>query len=86
MDGDFRIGRWTVEPKLNSISVDGRTSRVEPKVMQVLERLALHPHEVVTKEQLLSAVWPGTFVTEDVLTRAISELRKVFGDDSRQSK
>ena len=86
MDGDFRIGRWTVEPKLNSISGDGRASRVEPKVMQVLERLAQHPHEVVTKEQLLSAVWPGTFVTEDVLTRAISELRKVFGDNSRQSQ
>ncbi len=81
MDGDFRIGRWTVEPKLNSISGDGRASRVEPKVMQVLERLAQHPHEVVTKEQLLSAVWPSTFVTEDVLTRAISELRKVFGDN-----
>src|ERR1700732_5363712 len=86
MDGDFRVGRWTVEPKLNSISGEGRVSRVEPKVMQVLERLAQHPHEVVTKEQLLSAVWPGTFVTEDVLTRGISEQRTAFGDASRQSQ
>jgi DNA-binding winged helix-turn-helix (wHTH) protein/tetratricopeptide (TPR) repeat protein len=86
MDGDFRIGPWTIEPKLNTISGGGRTLRLEPKVMQVLVLLAQHSHELVTKKQLMSAVWPDTFVTEDVLTRAISELRKAFGDDSRQSR
>jgi TolB-like protein len=84
MDGDFRVGRWRVEPKLNSVSFDGRTTRLEPKVMQVLLRLADRPREVISKERLIGAVWPDAFVTEDVLTRAISELRKVFEDDSRK--
>lgn len=83
MEGNFRVGKWFIEPTLNSISANGGTRRVEPKVMQVLVRLAERPGAVLPKEQLLRAVWPDIFVTEDVLTRSISELRKAFQDDSR---
>lgn len=37
---------------------------------------------MVSKEQLVREVWPGTFVTDDVLIRCISELRKAFGDNA----
>ncbi len=83
MEGNFRVGEWLIEPTLNSISANGGTRRLEPKVMQVLVCLAERPSAVLPKEQLLRAVWPDTFVTEDVLTRSISELRKAFQDDSR---
>jgi TolB-like protein/Flp pilus assembly protein TadD len=52
--------------------------------MQVLVCLAARPGEVVSKEELIRAVWVDTFVTDDVLTRAISELRRVLGDDAKQ--
>src|SRR5512146_561232 len=51
--------------------------------MQVLLQLASHSNQVLSKEQLMHAVWPDTFVSEDVLTRCISELRRVFEDDAR---
>ena len=86
MANGFRLGPWTVEPSLNSISSEQRTTRVQPKVMQVLLQLAERSREVVTKEELIQAVWAGTFVTDDVLTRAISELRRVFGDDSKEPR
>ena len=57
--------------------------RLEPKAMQVLVHLAEHAGEVVPKERLISAVWADTFVTDDVLTRAISGLRRVFCDDAK---
>ena len=47
-------------------------------------RLAETPLEVVKKEDLIHAVWNDAFVTDDVLTRSISELRKAFEDDARQ--
>ena len=50
--------------------------------MQVLEVLAETPGEVVTRETLVARVWPGVFVSEDVLHRAIRELRRIFGDDT----
>src|SRR6185295_12697783 len=40
----------------------------------------------VAKERLIQTVWSDTFVTDDVLTRAISELRRVFGDDAKASR
>src|SRR5262249_752499 len=53
------------------------------KVMSVLVCLADNAPEPVAKEKLLRDVWPDTFVSEAVLVRAISELRRVFGDDAK---
>ncbi|MEM7587583.1 MAG: winged helix-turn-helix domain-containing protein [Acidobacteriota bacterium] len=62
------------------------TMQVEPKSMRVLMTLATCPGEVVTRQELFDAVWPGESVTDDVLTRAIAELRKRFGDSPGQPR
>jgi DNA-binding response OmpR family regulator len=79
---DLRVGDWLVAPSLNSMSSEGRTVRLEPKVMGVLLCLAQHPGETLSKEQLFQAVWPKTVVTEDVLKRCIAELRRAFFPDT----
>lgn len=84
MNGDFRVGLWLVQPSRNTISQNGTSNRLEPKVMEVLVCLADHSSEVVSKEKLLQTVWPDTFVTDDVLKRSVSELRRMFKDDARQ--
>ena len=86
MDLDFRMGAWLVQPSLDAITRNGATVHLEPKVMEVLVCLAQHPGEPIPKEKLLKTVWPNTFVTDDVLTRSISELRRAFEDDARESK
>ena len=87
MENGFRIGgSHFVEPSLNSIDGPGGSIRLEPKVMQVLVCLAAHAGDAVPKERLMQTVWPDTFVGEDVLTRAISELRRAFGDDAKEPR
>jgi DNA-binding winged helix-turn-helix (wHTH) protein/TolB-like protein len=86
MDTSFCIGEWLVEPQLNTISDSDKRAHLEPKIMHVLLCLAEHPGEVVSKEKLIQSVWLNTFVTDDVLTRAIAELRKAFGDDAREPR
>jgi TolB-like protein/Tfp pilus assembly protein PilF len=54
--------------------------------MQVLVCLIEHAGDPVTKEELFQAVWPNTFVSDDVLKRSISDLRQVFEDDSREPR
>ena len=71
-----------MEPELNCLRKGDRERHLEPKVMKVLLALAEHPNHVVAKEDLLAAVWPGTFVGDDVLTRCISVLRRVTQDDA----
>jgi TolB-like protein/DNA-binding winged helix-turn-helix (wHTH) protein len=82
--GKLNIGEWAVDPDLNRVQRAGESVRLEPKIMQVLLTLASLPGTVFSKEQLLKKVWPETFVTEEVLTRSISELRKVFRDNPRE--
>ena len=48
--------------------------------------LAHHAGETLPKEQLLRTIWPDTFVSDDVLVRAISEIRRAFEDDAHEPK
>jgi TolB-like protein/DNA-binding winged helix-turn-helix (wHTH) protein len=86
VDGDFHLGEWLIEPRLNAVSRNGSTIHLQPKIMQVLVCLAEHVGEPVAKEELLGSVWRGTFVTDDVLIRAVSELRRVFEDDAQEPR
>ncbi len=83
MSREFRIADWIVEPDLNRISRAGEVIPVEPKVLEVLVFLSDHPGEVLAKDQIIRSVWPGTFVSEGILTYSISELRKAFRDDAK---
>jgi DNA-binding winged helix-turn-helix (wHTH) protein len=86
VNGDLRIGQWLVEPSLNTVSCNGTSRHLEPKVMAVLVCLAKAENAVVSKQQLMEEVWKDTFVTDDVLTRSISELRDAFEDEARNPK
>jgi DNA-binding winged helix-turn-helix (wHTH) protein/Tol biopolymer transport system component len=83
MSDEFRLGPWLVQPSQNTISNHGSTTRLEPKIVEVLVCLAESPGETVSKEQLIRKVWGDTFVTDDVLIRSISELRKALEDDPK---
>ena len=86
MSDRFRVGEWLVERQLNSLSAGEGTIQVEPKVMEVLVYLADNAARVLSRQEIMSAVWPDTHVTPDVLTYSISELRKALGDDARQPR
>src|SRR5262245_9324837 len=60
-----------------------RAIHLTPKVFAVLSYLVRHAGRLVTKDELLRAVWPDTIVGEASLTVCIREIRKVLGDQSR---
>ena len=84
--GRFRLGEWEVHQAENALCSEGRTLRLEPRMMDVLVSLAAEPGKVVSKEALLAAVWGGAFVEEGALTQVIHGLRKALGDDARQPR
>jgi DNA-binding winged helix-turn-helix (wHTH) protein len=77
---DFYLGPWLVQPTLGIAARDSVPVHLEPKAMLVLVCLAQHVGAVVSKDELLRAVWPDTFVSEHVLTHAIWQLRHAFHD------
>ncbi len=84
--GEFRVGDWRADSRLNELRQGDRTVRLEPKAMEVLAYLARRPGEVVAREQLLAAVWAGVVVGDDVLTQAIIKLRKALDDDAHRPR
>jgi len=54
--------------------------------MQVLLLLAKRPGEVWSRQALLEEIWKDSVVGEEILTRAISELRRIFGDKARDPR
>src|SRR5713101_4701619 len=54
---------------------------LRPKPFAILRYLVEHPDRLVTKEELLKAVWPDTYVGEGFLNTYIRDLRRVLGDE-----
>src|SRR3546814_2830099 len=67
-NADFDEASW-------ALRVDGRAVALEGKPLEVLHELLLRAGEVVTKDEILDAVWPGLTVVEGSLATAISKLR-----------
>lgn len=86
MSADFCIGEWTVRPNRHCIERGGKVVHLAPKAMAVLQCLAGAAGEVVSRQELFEAVWPGGEVTDDALTQRIVELRKAFGDSALQAR
>ncbi len=83
LQSGFRIGDWEVRPQENSLTGADRESVLEPKVMDVLVLLAHNSGEVVSRQEILDAVWPDVVVGEEVVSRAVSLLRRELGDDQK---
>lgn len=81
-----RIGACRLDRALNEVHDGERCTRLMPKAAAVLEVLVHFGGQPVSKERLLLEVWRGEFPTEDVVTNAISQLRKAFGDGARDSR
>jgi len=77
---DFLIEDWLVQPQLSRVTRGHDTVQVQPKIMAVLVCLADEAGNVVMREKLFKRVWADTYVSEHVLARSISVLRKIFHD------
>ena len=59
---------------------------LRPKAFAVLDYLVARPGRLVTKEQLLAAVWPDTAVSDTVLKVCVREIRDALGDDAEHPR
>jgi transcriptional activator of cad operon len=80
----LRIGDWRVSPSSGQISRDGETVRVDERSMRLLVCLAEHAGHVVSIDDLLEYAWAGVVVSPDSVYQAVTSLRRLLGDDSKQ--
>jgi Tol biopolymer transport system component/DNA-binding winged helix-turn-helix (wHTH) protein len=81
----FRLGKWRIFPDRYELLGDGGTQRkVPPLLVALLLRLTEAAGRTVTREALLASVWQRSHVNDEVLSRAIADLRRALDDDARQ--
>jgi DNA-binding winged helix-turn-helix (wHTH) protein len=79
----YRFGDFELDPSRRTFLRNGTPVLVSPKAFEVLTFLVTNPGRVVTKNELLKAVWPDSFVEESNLAQHISWLRKALADRSK---
>ena len=84
----LRIGDRIVDIPLREIApaAGGEATRVTLKSLGVLLTLVAHANKLVSREALLEWVWPDTLPGDDVVTQAITQLRRALGDDREQPR
>ena len=82
----YRFGQFALDSRKRRVSRADSPISLTPKAFDVLLFLAQNPNRLVTKEELLQAVWGNTFVEEGNLTQYISHLRKALGDNSEDTR
>ena len=82
----YRFGQFALDSRRRTLSRADSPIPLTAKAFDVLLFLAQNPNRLVTKEELLKAVWGDTFVEEGNLTQYISHLRKALGDASEDAR
>jgi DNA-binding winged helix-turn-helix (wHTH) protein/predicted ATPase len=79
----INFGPFSLNLMNESLSRGEQIIKLRPKAFALLDYLLGRPNQLITKEELLDAVWPETFVGEAVLKVAIRQLREALGDDPK---
>lgn len=82
----YRFADVTVDLRRVEVRRGTDVVPLEPRCFDVLRHLLENRDRLVTKEELLEVVWKDTFVTPNVLTRAVAQLRKGLGDDASEAR
>src|SRR5258708_13612009 len=82
----YRFGQFALDSRKRTLSRADSPVSLTPKAFDVLLFLVQNPNRLVTKDELLQAVWGDAFVEEGNLTQYISHLRKALGDNSEDTR
>src|SRR5579864_5124375 len=82
----YRFGQFELDSRRRTLSRANSPIPLTPKAFDVLLFLAQNPNRLITKEELLQAVWGDTFVEEGNLKQYISHLRKALADNSEDNR
>ena len=74
-EADARLGPVLVRPSHREVVMQGRSIRLEPRVMQVLVALMRADGQVVSRAELIERCWSGRIVSQDAVYRCIQHLR-----------
>jgi predicted ATPase/DNA-binding winged helix-turn-helix (wHTH) protein len=80
----YQFGRFTLDVARGCVLKEGKEIKLRPKVYDTLKYLVENPGRLIGKQELIQAVWPNSFVTDDSLVQCAVELRRALGDRNQE--
>jgi predicted ATPase/DNA-binding winged helix-turn-helix (wHTH) protein len=81
---NYQFGEFTLDIAKGCVLKAGAEIKLRPKVYETLKYLVEHSGRLIGKQELMQAVWPDAFVTEDSLVQCTLELRRALDDRNQQ--
>jgi DNA-binding winged helix-turn-helix (wHTH) protein len=77
----YEAGSWAIDTVRRELRTRGAPVPVGARSFEIIETLARSAGELVTKDELMSRVWPGAIIGENAIQVHISAIRKALGPD-----
>lgn len=78
----LRFGRFILDLRRGALLADGSEQPLRSKSFALLWHLAGRPGQLVGRDEIMEAVWPGTYVTEDSITQCIRDIRRALAEEA----
>ena len=82
----YEFGPFRLDAAERRLLRDGNAVSLAPKVFDTLLTLVENPGRLIEKDELMTSLWPDTFVGEAALARNISDLRRALGGSSGEAR
>src|SRR4051812_19003167 len=82
----YRFADHDLDPQKRELRRGEHAIELQPKIFDLLLFLVENRARLITRQELLDAVWDGTIVGDAAISRAIKEVRKAVGDDGEAQK
>ena len=81
---NYQFGEFTLDVARGCVLKAGEEIKLRPKVYETLKYLVENPGRLIGKQELIQAVWPDAFVTDDSVVQCTVELRRALNDRTQQ--
>src|SRR5512138_63855 len=78
------FGRFVLDSERGCVLLDGAELPLRPKTFAVLQYFVANAGRLISKDELIAAVWRNAAVTDDALVQSVGELRRALGDEGAQ--
>jgi DNA-binding winged helix-turn-helix (wHTH) protein len=80
----LRFERYVLNLERGCLLAGGEEVALRPKTFDFLSYLVANPGRLISKDELLAAVWPGVLVSDDSIVQCMTELRRALGDHDQR--
>jgi len=80
----YEFDRFTLQLGRGALLADGVECPLRPKSLTLLRHFVENPGRIIDREEIMDAVWPGVFVTDDSIAQCVSDIRRALGDNEQK--